>query len=101
MDLSNREELLTFLRKVKPKLQREFAVRRLGVFGSFARNTMRPDSDIDLLIEFAPQTAALFDVQEALRRFLQTETSRKIDLCTLKYVKPFAKKYILNDVIYV
>lgn len=61
MSLTNREELLAFLREVKPELQRRFAIQRLGVFGSFARNAMRPDSDIDLLVEFVPQTTSLFD----------------------------------------
>lgn len=98
---TNREELLAFLREIKPQLERDFAIQQLGVFGSFARNTMKPTSDIDLLVEFIPNTSSLFDLQEALRSFLQQKTSRQVDLCVLKYVKPYAKKYILKDAVYV
>jgi len=38
-------------------------VQRLSVFGSVARRTDRPDSDIDLLARFAP-SASLFDLVE-------------------------------------
>jgi predicted nucleotidyltransferase len=35
-------------------LCRRYGVRELSLFGSAARGEMRPDSDIDLLVEFLP-----------------------------------------------
>ena len=38
--------------ELKPSLQKEFAVKEIGVFGSFSDNTFHQDSDIDILVEF-------------------------------------------------
>lgn len=40
------------------ELCRRHRVRELSVFGSAARGEMRPDSDIDLLVEFLPDAEA-------------------------------------------
>jgi predicted nucleotidyltransferase len=56
-------------------------VRRLAVFGSFARQEPRPDSDVDLLVEFengfAPSFFSLGALSEALRSVFE---GREIDL---------------------
>jgi predicted nucleotidyltransferase len=49
-----REEAISILRAAMPGLRNEFAVESLYLFGSVARGDNRPDSDVDVLIEFAP-----------------------------------------------
>jgi predicted nucleotidyltransferase len=60
---------------------RRFHVRRLQLFGSAAMGAERPDSDVDLLVEFIPGQApggfGLVDMQEELS---DTFGGRKIDL---------------------
>lgn len=60
---------------------RRYHVRRLSLFGSAATGEERPDSDVDLLVEFEPGKApsgfALVDMQEELSRALG---GRRIDL---------------------
>jgi len=42
------------LEGVLPLLGERFGVARIGIFGSIARGEDRPDSDVDILVEFAP-----------------------------------------------
>jgi predicted nucleotidyltransferase len=53
--VATREEILSRLREAKQRLQAEFPVRRLALFGSFARRTqVSGQSDIDILVEVEP-----------------------------------------------
>jgi predicted nucleotidyltransferase len=46
-----KEHIITSLQKDKPHLENELGVKRLALFGSYAHNSQREDSDIDFLIE--------------------------------------------------
>jgi len=50
--MGTREDILKKLEDLKPILYRDFAVTKIGVFVSFAKDTFKTDSDIDLLVEF-------------------------------------------------
>lgn len=60
---------------------RRYRVRRMNLFGSAAMGTERPDSDVDLLVEFipgeAPSGLTLVDMQGELA---ETFSGRQIDL---------------------
>jgi len=47
-----RNEVVERLREHQVEIQQRFGVRSLGLFGSYARDEARPDSDVDLLVEF-------------------------------------------------
>lgn len=64
-----RDEAITKLQAAYPALQREFPLRSLALFGSFARGEARPDSDIDILVEFDPAArVTLFTFSHLLDR---------------------------------
>jgi predicted nucleotidyltransferase len=46
-----KEHIISSLKKDKPLLQNEMGVKNLALFGSYANNSQREDSDIDFLIE--------------------------------------------------
>ena len=96
-----KENILHFLRVNKPSFQRDFGVVQLGLLGSYARDQQAEDSDIDLLIEFAPNTDALFDKKEKIKQIVQSQFCKEVDICREKYIKPYFRKQILNSVIYV
>ena len=56
-----RQDILTFLRDNKEYLQKHFHLTKVGIFGSFAREEQKADSDIDLLIEMEDETKDIFD----------------------------------------
>src|SRR5690242_2259061 len=49
--VANKQDVLERLRANEPRLK-SLGVRRYGLFGSFVRDEARPDSDVDLLVEF-------------------------------------------------
>lgn len=65
-----RDEVLAKLRELKPWLE-ERGIARVRLFGSYARDEARPDSDIDLLVEFSkPIGLRFFELENELGRRL-------------------------------
>ncbi len=71
-------------------------VRRLALFGSVRRDEARPDSDVDLLVEFEPDQKSLEHLV-ALGDLLETVLGRRVELVTLEGLSPFLKARILAD----
>ena len=80
-------------------LKKDYGVKRIGVFGSFASGKQKPNSDIDILVEFS-QPVSFFGFID-LEDFLSKKLKRKVDLATRNALKPAIKKEILKEVVYV
>ena len=80
-----REEIIKCLKAQDIRLK-ELDVRSLAVFGSVARDEARPDSDIDILVEFTGP--ATFDQYMRLKIFLEDLLKHPIDLVTRKGIRP-------------
>ncbi len=52
--MKTKEEVLRILQQEKPELARLYGVKRLALFGSYARGHQREDSDVDILVEVDP-----------------------------------------------
>jgi uncharacterized protein len=91
----NRDHILALLSQNKPALEARFGVTRLALFGSSARGTASPDSDIDILVAFdGPATSKrYFGVQFYLEDLLQ----RPVDLVTEKALRPELRPFIERD----
>ena len=87
------------LKRLKPTLARKFKVKRLGLFGSYVKGQMRQSSDIDILVEFSGTIDLLEFV--ALEKYLAEQTGAKIDLVSIKALRPEFRPTILNEVIYI
>jgi predicted nucleotidyltransferase len=74
-----------------------YRVRELSLFGSAARGEMRPDSDIDLLVEFLPDAEVGLLEHAGLMLDLQRLLGRKVDLVSKKGLKPRIRPYVLAD----
>lgn len=94
------QTILLFLSDNKEYLRKTFHVSKIGIFGSFARNEQRPDSDIDFLIELENNASNVYDLKWELREFLKKQFNREVDVCNQKHIKPFAKEQILKDALY-
>jgi len=77
---------------------RAYHVRRLSLFGSAARGELRPDSDIDLLVEyetgFTPSLFKLADLSEKLRPVFG---GREIDLVLPTEIHWFIRSKVLES----
>jgi uncharacterized protein len=96
--MSMKDEILSSLRQNSERL-RLLGVCRIGLFGSFARNEARPESDIDLLVEFVPNKKT-FDNFMALSFFLEELFGRRVELVTSESLSPYIGPRILKEVEY-
>jgi len=75
---------------------RRYSVREMAVFGSAARGELRPDSDIDVLVEFLPEAGIgweFFRLEEELTELF----GRRVDLGTKRSLKPWVRPNALRD----
>jgi len=80
--------------KLKPILKQQFAVEKIGYFGSFARDEQTENSDLDILVSFdKPIGWAFFDLQE----LLENELKIKVDLVSVNALKEQLKNSILEQ----
>jgi len=92
-------EVLDILREHEDELKKRFAVRRIGVFGSFARGEQKKRSDVDVLVEFAKPVGFFHFIE--LEMHLEKLFGRKVDLVTKNALKPYIKERILAETMYV
>lgn len=86
----NRDKLTDFCRR--------HHIRRLAFFGSVLREDFRPDSDIDVVVEFEPGHVPgfirLYQIEEELSHLLE---GHKPDLVTVKSLNRRLRDRILMD----
>jgi len=90
--------ILNKLKELKPILYKDYAVKKIGLFGSFAKDTYAEDSDIDILVEFEKPIGWRYF---SLEIYLEKVFGRKIDLVTKNALKEQIKESILKQVNYV
>lgn len=99
--MTKKEDILAFLSEKKAEFFAEYQLVKLGLFGSFARNEETEKSDIDLIIEFQPNTENLSEKKLKIKALVEKQFHREVDLCREKYIKPYYKHQILQSAIYV
>jgi len=92
--MNNTTDILSTLRSLMPKLQEEYSVRQIGLFGSYAKGVATKKSDIDLLVEFDRPVGWEF---LTLKIFLEDNLGVKVDLVTRNALKESLRESILED----
>lgn len=78
-----------------------YGVRRVAVFGSFARGEQTPDSDLDLLVTLKPPSQRpplglrWFALEEELRRILGCDVELVSEDALSPYVRPYVEKEMI------
>lgn len=75
---------------------RGLGVERLAIFGSVVRGEARPDSDVDILVQFSPG-AKTFDRFMALSELLEERLQRRVEVVTTEALSPFLGPRILAE----
>ena len=76
---------------------RRHHVRRLALFGSVLRDDFRPDSDVDVLVEFEPQAHIGFVALGRLQRELAALLQRPVDVVPRDGLKPLIRDQVLSS----
>ena len=92
-----RDDILIKLKELKPLLNKDYAVKEIGIFGSFSDDSYNYESDIDILVELGKPIGWRFF---SLEIYLENVFNRKIDLVTKNALKEQIKDSILSQVTY-
>lgn len=92
-----KEYILHFLLNNKKKMQKTYALKSIGLFGSYSNGTYNEDSDIDIIVDMPSSFDAFFDLKD----FLELHLKKHIDLGLEQSMRPFIKNSIKDDIIYV
>ncbi len=90
---------IEILKKNENSIKKKYGVKKIGVFGSFARGEGKEGSDVDILVDFK-NGCKTFDNYMELKFFLEDLFSRSIDLVTMEALRPQLKDGILQEVVY-
>jgi predicted nucleotidyltransferase len=92
-----RDSILQSLRANREELGSRFAVERLGIFGSAARDELVDQSDLDVLVAFKGRST--YAAYLGLKRHLEQLVGLRVDLVTEAGLKPRARESIERDLI--
>lgn len=76
---------------------RRYQISELSVFGSAARGEMRPDSDVDFLVDFLPEARPGLLGLSALMRELTELLGRRVDIAVKPGLKPLIRPGVLAE----
>lgn len=78
---------------------RRYGVSKMSLFGSAARGEMRPDSDVDLMVEFKPDSrTSSFDLVDMQAELSSLFGGRKVDIASPQILEnPFRRRAIVPD----
>jgi hypothetical protein len=92
----DKDTVIKLIAENRSELNR-FGVSSISIFGSIARGDARPDSDIDVLVEFS-RPVGMFEFMD-LKEFLESLFNQKVDLATLESLKHQLRDQILKEAI--
>ena len=83
-----REEVMVALNTRFPAMRSLFGIRTIGIFGSFARGTVHPDSDVDIEVEFE-QGSETWTNFLGLAEYLEELIGHPVDLVNRRMLEEY------------
>ncbi|NOZ29324.1 MAG: nucleotidyltransferase family protein [Chloroflexi bacterium] len=93
--MSTREQIIELLREHYPFLAAEYGVKRVGIFGSYAKGQPDETSDVDIIVEFEhPIGFRFIELVEYLERLL----GRRVDVLTPDGLRTIRISRVAQDI---
>lgn len=93
-----KQQIINYLTTHKKEFQQKYEIEQIGLFGSYARNEAKEDSDIDIFVKMKPSLFKLV----GLKQQIEEDLKKQVDVIREhKNIKPFLLKMIQKDVQYV
>lgn len=95
--MSQAREIEEKIKKIKPVLKKEYHVKEIGIFGSYARGEESSKSDVDVLVDFnrLPDLWRFINLENYLSDILH----KKVDLVRKQVIRKELRDNILKEVI--
>lgn len=97
--VANRQDIIDIIQKNKQELK-DYGITKLGIFGSFARDSQTKSSDVDLLVEFEKNKKSYKNLINSAD-FMENILGRNIDIVTQQSLSPHIGPHIMKEVKYV
>jgi predicted nucleotidyltransferase len=93
----DKEDIKRAISALDHKLKSDYHVKKLSLFGSYARGEATKSSDVDILVDFeiTPDLLTFIELEE----FLSDKLQRSVDLVPARKLKQSLKKEILGEAI--
>ncbi len=90
-------DVLNYLSQHFQEFKTKYDIEQIGLFGSYARDEAKENSDIDIFVKMKP---SLFDMV-AIKEQIENDLHKKVDIVREhKHMKPLFLEMIKRDVIY-
>lgn len=94
-----RDQIIATLKAAEPELRKR-GIRHAALFGSIARGEERPDSDIDILVEFEPgEEGSIYDYVR-LKEYVAGLFGGPVDVIDRNALKPHLRAPAARDTVY-
>ena len=93
--MSYRDQVIEKIKKQYPYLAKEFAVKRIGLFGSVARQTDNPESDIDIVVEFSKPVGLKF---MSFVEYIEKLFGKRVDVLTKDGIKNIRVETVSSEI---
>jgi predicted nucleotidyltransferase len=94
--VKTKDEVLRILQREKPELVRRYGLKRLALFGSYAREDQHEASDVDILVEVDPSIGLGFvELAEQLEDAIGVRT----EVVSRRAIKPRYWDIIKEDLV--
>ncbi|RQW77536.1 MAG: nucleotidyltransferase [Methanothrix sp.] len=90
-------KIIDILRRRDREIKERFHVKKIGLFGSFARGDEKESSDVDIMVEFEEPT---FNNFMNLAFFLEDLFGRRVELVTPDSLSPYIASYVKKEVVW-
>ena len=80
---------------IKPIFDK-YGVKHAGIFGSYARNEARPDSDVDILVSLGDKPFSVWDLV-SFKEELSVKLEKPVDLVSDRAIVSYFRDYIYRD----
>ncbi len=93
--MSYLDEVIEIIKSQYPYLSSEFGIKRIGTFGSVAKQADRDQGDIDLVVEFERPIGLKF---VSLAEYMEKLFGRKVDMLTKDGIRNIRVKKVSLDI---
>jgi predicted nucleotidyltransferase len=91
----SKEKVIEILRKELPYFTSEYGVKRIGLFGSYAKGTQAEESDVDILVEFERPIGLKF---VEFGEYLEKLFGKKTDIITPAGINGIRVQRVAEDI---